>query len=161
MTLPTTGPLSLSQVRTELSLSGSVSLGATKIRELSGATSGPSSLSQLRGKSAAADYLALVAGGYDGFSGYIGLDWGAANSMGTLTPGYWAGVRIAELYEINFGGWQSQVIWASYPPALTLIVDGVSHPHYEVMQFSDGLYGVTYVGRLNFVAGQSYKISFK
>lgn len=52
MALPSTGPISMSQVRTELGLSGSISLGQAAVRELAGRPSGSISMSHLRGKSA-------------------------------------------------------------------------------------------------------------
>ena len=52
MALPSTGPISMSQVRTELGLSGSISLGQSEVRALAGRSSGSISMSHLRGKSA-------------------------------------------------------------------------------------------------------------
>jgi len=52
MALPSTGPISMSQVRSELGLSGSISLGQSQVRELAGRPSGSISMSHLRGKSA-------------------------------------------------------------------------------------------------------------
>lgn len=51
MSLPTTGPISLGQVRTELNKTGSISLGSTDVRNLAGKTSGIIKMSDLRGKS--------------------------------------------------------------------------------------------------------------
>lgn len=52
MALPSTGSISMSQVRTELGLSGSISLGQSQVRELAGRPTGSISMSHLRGKSA-------------------------------------------------------------------------------------------------------------
>lgn len=52
MALPSTGPISMLQVRTELGLSGSISLGQAEVRELAGRPSGTISMSDLLGKSA-------------------------------------------------------------------------------------------------------------
>lgn len=53
MALPSTGPISMTQVRTELGLSGAISLGQAEVRALAGRVSGTSiSMSHLRGKSA-------------------------------------------------------------------------------------------------------------
>lgn len=52
MALPSTGPISMSQVRTELGLSGAISLGQAEVRALAGRLSGSISMSHLRGKSA-------------------------------------------------------------------------------------------------------------
>jgi len=51
MTLPSSGSISLSQVRTELNAGGAISLGQASVRNLAGVPSGAISLSQLRGKS--------------------------------------------------------------------------------------------------------------
>lgn len=52
MALPSTGSISMSQVRSELGLSGSISLGQSEVRALAGRSSGSISMSHLRGKSA-------------------------------------------------------------------------------------------------------------
>lgn len=52
MALPSTGSISMSQVRTELGLSGTISLGQSQVRALAGKSSGLISLADLRGKSA-------------------------------------------------------------------------------------------------------------
>lgn len=53
MALPSTGPISMSQVRTEIGRSsGAISLGETAVRNLAGRASGVVSMSDLRGKSA-------------------------------------------------------------------------------------------------------------
>lgn len=49
--LPSTGAISMSQVRTELGLSGAISLGQSSVRELAGVPSGTIAMSDLRGKS--------------------------------------------------------------------------------------------------------------
>lgn len=52
MALPSTGSISMAQVRTELGLSGSISLGQSQVRNLAGRSTGSVSMSHLRGKSA-------------------------------------------------------------------------------------------------------------
>lgn len=59
MALPASGPISLAQVRTELGLSGPISLGQSQVRSLAGVASGPISLSNLHGKSAALPSLTV------------------------------------------------------------------------------------------------------
>lgn len=51
MALPTTGPISLGQVKEELNKTGSISLGNSDVRKLAGKATGQISLSDLRGKS--------------------------------------------------------------------------------------------------------------
>lgn len=51
MPLPSTGAISMAQVRTELGLSGAISLGQSQVRGLAQVASGAVSLSNLRGKS--------------------------------------------------------------------------------------------------------------
>ncbi|MGH0003174.1 hypothetical protein ACQU0X_24150 [Pseudovibrio ascidiaceicola] len=50
MTLPNSGKISLSQVRTELGATGKVSLGSSAVRDLAGVSSGKISMSDLHGK---------------------------------------------------------------------------------------------------------------
>lgn len=52
MTLPASGQISMSQVRTELSASGQISLGQSQVRSLAGIASGQIAMSNLWGKSA-------------------------------------------------------------------------------------------------------------
>ena len=51
MALPSTGSISMSQVRTELGLSDAISLNLAAVRSLAGKASGAISMSDLRGKS--------------------------------------------------------------------------------------------------------------
>lgn len=53
MPLPSSGPISMAQVRAELGGSGPISLGTSNVRSLAGLGSGAISLASLRGKSAA------------------------------------------------------------------------------------------------------------
>lgn len=52
MALPSSGPISLKQVRDELKLSGSINLGQQEVRNLANISNGRISMSDLRGKSA-------------------------------------------------------------------------------------------------------------
>lgn len=80
MALPTSGPISLAQVRTELSLSGAISLGQAEVRNLAGLASGTISMSNLYGKSASTHLMTVGAWtvngvnfrGYDLFQGLNG-----------------------------------------------------------------------------------------
>ena len=51
MALPSSGAISMGQVRKELGTSGAISLGSSSVRKLAGRTSGSISMSHLRGKS--------------------------------------------------------------------------------------------------------------
>lgn len=72
MALPTSGPISLAQVRTELSLSGAISLGQAEVRNLAGVASGAISMSNLYGKSASTHVMTVGAWTVNGvnFRGY-------------------------------------------------------------------------------------------
>lgn len=66
MALPSTGSISMDQVRIELGLSGAISLNQANVRTLAGKPSGTISMSDLRGKSAIVTVTAqalVVAGG--------------------------------------------------------------------------------------------------
>lgn len=73
MTLPASGAISMSQVRTELGASGAISLGQASVRALAGVASGTISLSNLYGKSNDSYYLASYR--VDANKTYSG-DWG-------------------------------------------------------------------------------------
>lgn len=62
MTLPTSGAITLGQVAAELGIGLPLSLGDSRVRTLAGVASGPISLGQLRGKSAATPLTATAYG---------------------------------------------------------------------------------------------------
>lgn len=64
MALPSTGSISMDQVRTELGLSGAISLNLAAVRTLAGKASGAISMSDLRGKSNSVLALARTASIY-------------------------------------------------------------------------------------------------
>ena len=95
MALPSTGAISLLDVRNELGKTGAISLGDSAVRALAGKTSGAISLGDLRGKSSFAythkitvgvatpsssNYIANTAYGYMK-PGYLGVD-----KCGSITP---------------------------------------------------------------------------
>ncbi|MGI2107322.1 hypothetical protein [Shewanella frigidimarina] len=84
MTLHSSGAISFAQVRTELKLSGSISLGQANVRKLLKKTSGPISLRDAYGKSNLL-FHAYTYGeyqtGYERWSGFY-----PAKSMGSLSP---------------------------------------------------------------------------
>lgn len=85
MALPSTGSISMSQVRTELGLSGTISLGQSQVRALAGIPSGPISLSDFLGKSAL--LLSAVV-----TSGYVPESGDSKINIAELR-GFWARVR--------------------------------------------------------------------
>ena len=60
MALPSSGAISMSQVRKELGASGAISLGSSSVRNLAGRPSGSISMSQLRGKGGYAGTIITV-----------------------------------------------------------------------------------------------------
>lgn len=64
MTIPASGPITLGQVAAELGIGLPLSLGDSRVRTLAGVPSGPISLGQLRGKSAATPLTATASGGH-------------------------------------------------------------------------------------------------
>jgi hypothetical protein len=84
MGLHSSGPISLFQIRTELKLTGPISLGQADVRQLLKKTSGPISLHDAYGKSNLlfhAYTFGEALGGYTQMSGY----W-PAKSMGSMSP---------------------------------------------------------------------------
>lgn len=61
MTLPTSGPISIGMVAQELGITLPLSLGDSRVRTLAGKPSGPISLGDLRGKSAATSMTVTAA----------------------------------------------------------------------------------------------------
>lgn len=84
MALPTSGPISLAQVRTELSLSGAISLGQAEVRNLAGVASGAISMANLHGKSASTHVMTVGAWMINGVNqrGYNFMVTGAGNMSG-------------------------------------------------------------------------------
>lgn len=89
MTLPTTGPLSLGMVATELGIGLPLSLGDSRVRALAGVPSGPISLSQLRGKSA---YTPMMVSTTGASSGPVSSDNAGGTVGGTASSSVTGGV---------------------------------------------------------------------
>jgi hypothetical protein len=94
MTLPASGQISMSQVRTELGASGQISLGQTSVRTLAGVASGTISLNNLHGKSAASlvDQIPDSAGSGGGLFGSANVQFqtnGTAYDVESATSGKW------------------------------------------------------------------------
>ena len=66
MTLPSTGPISMMQVRAEVGAAGAVSLGQTSVRNLAGIASGAIGMASLRGKTGAGSSAAFSVTSTDG-----------------------------------------------------------------------------------------------
>lgn len=84
MALPSTGPLAMSQVRTELGATGSIALGSAPVRGLAGVPSGTIKMSNLLGKANAgtlvAGFLPMSLG--QSITGYST----GSQVVGSLTP---------------------------------------------------------------------------
>jgi len=87
MALPSTGPLSMSQVNTELgrSSNATISLGEAAVRALAGVPSGAISFQDLRGKSAMSVSANNVSGSASGFAPSGSVSTGSPNT--TVTGG--------------------------------------------------------------------------
>ena len=71
MALPSSGPISLKQVRDELKLSGSISLGQQEVRNLAGISIGAISMNDLKVKSDDFEEYKLTIGEYNFFGQYL------------------------------------------------------------------------------------------
>lgn len=104
MALPTTGKISLGDVRTELGTTGAISLGSEDVRTLAGKTSGTVKMSDLYGKTNALWEGRITVGKYTGSSrnesyGYLNA---AGESFGKINPNKIQNEIISEFYaEIN------------------------------------------------------------
>lgn len=122
MALPSSGAISMSQVRTELGLTGSISLGQSEVRALAGKPSGAISLSDLRGKSAVAltatltcGYRAEVVGekgvGHSELRGFWAYNddilGGGADSGGSISPASVSGHTISMVVEKNVDSFET------------------------------------------------------
>ncbi|WP_339118990.1 hypothetical protein [Halomonas sp. BMC6] len=101
MPLPSTGSISMSQVRAELGLSGAISLGQSQVRTLAARPDSDVSLSHLRGKShfAAATHTVQVtqSGSYSTVSPYNFYWDNGKSTFHSISPTTLAGAEIAHL----------------------------------------------------------------
>ena len=96
MALPSTGAISLLDVRNELGKTGAISLGDSAVRTLAGRTSGAISMSDLRGKSSYTHQLTI---GTDSRPTAVYYGYGRdVNAFGGLNPDNINGIKITELY---------------------------------------------------------------
>jgi hypothetical protein len=99
MALPSTGPLSMSQVNTELgrSSTATISLNESAVRTLAGVPSGAISFQNLRGKSALSVSATSVSGFNSGFafSGPVSTDNTSTTVTGGASPFTFSWARIS------------------------------------------------------------------
>ena len=87
MALPSIGSISMSQVRTELGRSNTITLNDSDVRNLAGRTSGTISMSDLRGKSSSTHKLTIGTASRKGatFYGYNTINF-TGSTYGNLSP---------------------------------------------------------------------------
>lgn len=104
MALPSTGPLSMSQVNVELGYAANrqISLGDSAVRALAGRPSGSISFSHLRGKSASV--VVSVTIGYQGGQSLFDYGYsGISPTFGSRNPTTYNGATILRLTVSNYG----------------------------------------------------------
>lgn len=135
MSLPTTGPISLGQVRTELNKTGSISLGNTDVRSLAGKTSGTIKMGDLRGKSNNIIFTTQLTVGIKKATMFNGDTYGyiagsADNYFGAMSPNKLFGGTIVSFRQgMLLGSWypyfQVDAARESYPKNfITIFPDG-------------------------------------
>lgn len=93
MSLQQTGAISLAQVRSELKLSGSISLGSTAVRKLLGKASGAISLKDAYGKSNMLQHTFVSQDKFYNDILFSGYD--SSMRVGSLTPNMMEGSNVA------------------------------------------------------------------
>lgn len=120
MPLPTTGPLSLSQVNTELGrpATATISLGEAAVRALAGVPSGPIGKASLRGKSAQFSHTISAHQLHLNLRSYLlGQGWdGVSAASVTIAPGIYIWSDNTSVPALDMGG--------AFPGGLTLINNG-------------------------------------
>ena len=120
MPLPTTGPLSLSQVNTELGrpATATISLGEAAVRNLAGVPSGPIGKASLRGKSAQFSHTITAHQLHLNLRSYLlGQGWdGVSAATVTIASGVYVWSDNTSVPALYMGG--------AFPGGLTLINNG-------------------------------------
>lgn len=150
MTLPTTGNISLSQVRTELGRPpGPIQLGELDVRKLFEVLTGPIALSQGRGKSAILSIAINVIGGGGGGGRDAGGGGGGGGHAFKEENVFW--INLAEAIQVGQGGGDQQAGGTS--SAFGMIATG-GRGGGNVFQGRLGLGGVGTGGTRNAQGGQ-------
>ncbi len=108
MTLPASGPISISAVNVELgrSSTAAISLGETAVRNLAGKATGSISLGNLYGKTAGTTIIVTEGSYTDGgkvpfvYAGYAGTGAIATYPFGSISPTTYKGVFIKAIYNV-------------------------------------------------------------
>lgn len=120
MPLPTTGPLSLSQVNTELGrpATATISLGEAAVRALAGVPSGPIGKASLRGKANAFGHTITANQLHLNLRTYLlGQGWNGTTAVQvTIAPGVYIWSDNTSVPALDMGG--------AFPGGLTLINNG-------------------------------------
>lgn len=164
MTLPSSGPISLSQVAVEIGLAANapISLDHATVRALAGKPSGPISLGDLLGKT----YGAAVPGGsiqtinlaagrhVDGTFTYTGrVTFG---SVGSISPGTLLGMAITEFYVLYDSGTGDASLYiannsyvAGWGSILRVNIGGLTIPVSSIVLCGESLSGVLTAAQYN------------
>lgn len=152
----------MSQVRTELSTSGSTNLGRSDVRSLAGVSSGKISMSQLRGKSKG-NVATLVTASLGGMFSPIGYQDGSHMTPGggSLSPLAFSGVTI---YALTSGaGYDGtfflDMVTSGAFPWTTITIGGVTATLVLTMIEGDYFYETAAIN-LRLAAGTSYTVAF-
>ncbi|WP_373077301.1 hypothetical protein [Fusobacterium varium] len=174
MALPTTGPISLGQVRTELNKTGSISLGSTDVRNLAGKASGIIKMSDLHGKSSYLYQGNLTVGykideepGEEGADEYFGYSSGA---YGNLVPNTTSSGEIIydmilffrrygeDTFSIRFAN--NTIAKKYHNKAIT--IDGIGSAVFNLIYGQEVYFNTPYKHSFrNLVGGKTYKVIIK
>lgn len=154
MALPSNGKISLNDVRTELGITGPVSLGDSKVRGLAGITSGKISMKDLYGKqSIISEEFTMVPELYWGFLGFMIDTFGKINPQSLKN-----GAIIDSLYSFD----NSQSSPSSYAGLFISKIND-NYPKEYIIAINNESFTFKFVEEYDaiesFEAGCSYEIS--